>query len=170
MRPHVPSGAAHAPAYFGPFPGRCGWFAQSDRGAAGPGATLFFANIISVMAWEELKTKVESIQAPETLSCCIPWAETILPSDILPPQTSSCGCFQPGLPSLPECSSKDIPAGTYSRLFRHPRKKRHRQRWLQGLHCWSSGSDSTLPMQGAQVGSLVQELRPSKAIWCSQKE
>ena len=34
---------------------------------------------------------------------------------------------------------------------------------------WSSGQDSTLPLQGVWVGSLVRELKILHAMWCSQK-
>lgn len=41
----------------------------------GQGQLCFLQTSFPVIAWEELKTKVECIQAPETLSCCIPWTE-----------------------------------------------------------------------------------------------
>ena len=32
------------------------------------------------------------------------------------------------------------------------------ERWVQGLHWWSSGLDATFPIQGAWVQSLVRKL------------
>lgn len=166
-----PARAAHAPAYFGPFQGRCGWVCfAGDWGAAGARGNFVFANIISVIAWEELKTKVECIQAPETLSCCIPWAET----DSLLRHTASSNFLLQLLPARPPFTSRMSFQRTSqqelleSRAVSSSKTKRHGQRWLQGLHWWSVVQTPCFQCR-AQVGSLVQELRPYKAILCSQK-
>ena len=90
----------------------------------GQGQLCFLQTSFPVIAWEELKTKVECIQAPETLSCCIPWTETILASDV----TASSSFLLRLLPARPPFTSRMFFKGHPSRNIQQavwsPKKKK----------------------------------------------
>lgn len=127
--------------------GADGFTAQSDWGAAGPGATLF-----SVIAWEELKTKSGMHPGTRNTLLLHSWAEPFSPPTYCLLKLPHCSCFSQSLLHFQEnVLSKGHPSRNIQQAVSSSKTKGTVRDGSKDFW-WSSGSAPCFQCR-AQVGS-----------------